>query len=208
VATTQERLSGAKNSYSRLRWTPLSDTSRNWHMAPQRQAQTTRPRSTNLEQNKKTISFYMPNNISTWDVRSGSDNPTKPVPVNDVVNTVRKMECRKKGRPSCAKWDMQRDEYHKKMRILESKVGNFEIQGKVPTMFKFQFHIIARTDDITNLETGDILSHDKFGVFALQSKVSWSKNVMDEHSCPDQILSGAAVTYFCILHSACSCLLP
>jgi hypothetical protein len=54
-------------------------------------------RSTNLEQYKKTISFYMPNKISAWDVRSASGNPTKSVPVSDVVNTVRKTECRKQG---------------------------------------------------------------------------------------------------------------
>jgi hypothetical protein len=42
------------------------------------------------------------------------------------------------------------------MQILEAKLGNYELQGKVPTMLKFQFHIIARTYDITNLETGDL----------------------------------------------------
>jgi hypothetical protein len=85
------------------------------------------------------------------------------------------------------------------MQMLEVKLGNYELQGKVPTMLKFQFHIIARTDDITNLETGDLRLHNKFGAFALQTKLSWSKNVMEERSFPDQILLGAAVTYFCIL---------
>jgi hypothetical protein len=80
-------------------------------------------RSSNLEQNKKAISFYMPNNHSSWDVHSGSGNPSKLVPVNDVFNTVRKMECRKQGRPSCAKRDMKREEYHNTMRILESMAG-------------------------------------------------------------------------------------
>jgi hypothetical protein len=84
-------------------------------------------RSTNLDQNKKASSFYMPNNISPWDVHSGSGNPTKSVPVNGVVNTVHKMECRKQGCPSCAKWDMKREEYRKTMWILDSKAGNFEM---------------------------------------------------------------------------------
>jgi uncharacterized metal-binding protein len=113
-------------------------------------------RSTNLEHYKKAISFYMTNNILAWDIRSASGNPTKSLPVNDVVNTVRKMECRKQGRPSCAKRDMKREEYRMTMRILEAKLENYELQGKVPTMLKFQFHIIARTNDITNLETGDL----------------------------------------------------
>jgi hypothetical protein len=109
------------------------------------------------------------------------------------------MECRKQGRPSCAKRDMKREEYRMTMRILEANLGNYDLQGKVPTMFKFQFHIIARTEDITNLKTGDLRSHNKSGAFALQTKVSWSKNVMEECSCPYQLLLGAADTYFWIL---------
>jgi hypothetical protein len=95
-------------------------------------------RSTNLEQNKKDISFYMPNNISTWDAHSGVGNPTKLVPVKNIVNTVRKIECRNQDHPSCTKWDMKREECRKTIRIIESKAGNFEMQGKVPTMLKFQ----------------------------------------------------------------------
>jgi hypothetical protein len=81
------------------------------------------------------------------------------MPVNDVVDTVHKMECRKQGRPSCAKWDMKGEEYRKTMRLLESKAGNYEMHNKVPTVLIFQFHIIAWIDDITNLETGDLRSH-------------------------------------------------
>jgi hypothetical protein len=83
-------------------------------------------RSSNLEQAKKSISFFMPNKHMLWDVRSSSGNPSKSVPVNDTVATVRKLECRKQGRPSCAKRDMKRAEYRKTMRILEAKYGNFE----------------------------------------------------------------------------------
>jgi hypothetical protein len=118
-------------------------------------------RSTSLEQYKKAISFYMPSTLLAWDVRLASGNPTRSVPVNDVVNTVHKMECRKHGRPSCAKRDMKREEYHMTMRILEAKLGNHELKGKVPAMLEFQFHIIVRTDNITNPETGNLQSHNK-----------------------------------------------
>jgi hypothetical protein len=143
----------------------------------------------------------MPKKHMSWDVRSSSGNPSKSMLVNDTVATVRKLECRKQGRPSCAKRDIRRAEYRKTMCILEAKYGNFEWQSKTPTMLKFQFHIIARTDDITNLETNDhdLRSHDTFGEFALQTKVSWSKNVMEERACPDQLLIGAAGTNCCIL---------
>jgi hypothetical protein len=94
---------------------------------------------------------------------------------------------------------MNREEYHKTMRILEFKERFFEIQGKVPAVLKFQGHIISRIEDITNIETGDLCSHDKVGMFSLQTKVSWSKHVMEERSCPYQISIGASDTYFCIL---------
>jgi hypothetical protein len=145
-------------------------------------------RGTNLEQYKKAISFYMPNKISAWDVRSASGNPTKSVPVNDVVNTIRKMECRKQGRPSCAKRDMKREEYHMTMRILKAKLGNYKLQGKVPTMLKFQFHIIARTDDITNLKkaiydrtTNSVRLHSR--PKCLLVKMLWKSDLVQTKSC-------------------------
>jgi hypothetical protein len=157
-------------------------------------------RSSKLQQAKKAISWNMPNKHMPWDVRSNSGNPTRSIPVNDVIKLVMKAEVRKQGRPSCAKRDMKRNEYHKTMRILEAETGDYDKQSKYPTMLKFQFHIIGRTDDITNLETNDLRSHDKFGSFALQTKASWSENVMEEHDCPDQMLLGADdVDFVCCL---------
>jgi hypothetical protein len=156
-------------------------------------------RSSNLEQAKKSILFFIPNKHISWDVRSSSGNPSKSVSVNDTVTIVRKLEFRKQGRPSCTKRDMKRAEYHKTMRILEAKRGNFEWQSNTPTMLKFQFHIIAQTDNITNLETIDLRSHNMFGKFALQNKVSWSMDVTKERACPYQLLSVAADTDLCIL---------
>jgi hypothetical protein len=68
------------------------------------------------------------------------------------------------------------------------------MQSKFPAMLKTQFHII------------DLRSHDNFGDFALQTKVSWSKNVMEERECPDQILIGAADTDFCVLLGLVCCM--
>jgi hypothetical protein len=65
------------------------------------------------------------------------------------------MECQKQGRPSCANHDMKREEYHETMRLMEAR-DNFEMQSKYPSMLKIQFHITARADDITNLETDDL----------------------------------------------------
>ena len=66
-------------------------------------------------------------------------------------------------------------------------------------MMRFKFHIIGRVDGICNIETFNLKSHDTFGGFALQTKVSWSKNVVEERDCPDQLLLGANDTDFCVL---------
>jgi hypothetical protein len=65
-------------------------------------------------------------------------------------------------------------------------------------MLKLQFHIIGRADVISNLETIDLRVHEQSN-FALQMAVSWSKNVLNEQNCPDQILIGAIDTDFCVL---------
>jgi hypothetical protein len=84
-------------------------------------------------------------------------------------------------------------------RIFERDATTIDLMIKAPTMMKMQFHLIGCSDNITNLETRDFWSHNKFKDFCLQTKVSWSKNVMEECDCPDQILLGSADPDFCVL---------
>jgi hypothetical protein len=94
----------------------------------------------------------------------------------------------------------KRPEYRKTLRLLEQYPnGNLNCVLWIPCMLKLQFHIIGRADDISNVETMDIHHHDQFPAMALQMAVSWSKNVLDERDCPDQILLGAMDTNFCVL---------
>jgi hypothetical protein len=67
------------------------------------------------------------------------------------------------------------------------------------TMMKYQYHLIGRSDDIIHFKMTDIEAHPLFSQFALKTKVRWSKNVMDERKCPDQIFLGAMDPDFCIL---------
>ena len=66
-------------------------------------------------------------------------------------------------------------------------------------MKKVQFHIIGCADDVSNLETSDLRQHGKFKTHCPQTKVSWSKNVLEEQECPDQILLDAMDADFCVL---------
>jgi hypothetical protein len=60
-------------------------------------------RNSTLDMYKKSISFFMPNSIPTWDRLNNRGNPTKAVEVNNFLKLVTKFEVRKKGKPSCAK---------------------------------------------------------------------------------------------------------
>jgi hypothetical protein len=53
-------------------------------------------RGSTLHSYKKSISYFMPNKIPTWDRINNTRNPTKTVKINDFIKIVQKMECRKK----------------------------------------------------------------------------------------------------------------
>ena len=58
-------------------------------------------------------------------------------------------------------------------------------------MLLYQYYLIARCDDVGHFLIRDLHGHSdpRFSKFALQTKVTWSKNVYEERNCPDQIFS-------------------
>ena len=156
-------------------------------------------RASGLEFVKKAVSFFMPNRNAHWNVETATGNPTMSVAVNDLIKRIKRQEVRKRGKKSNAKRDLKRPEFRKTLRLLESHTNCFNRRFRSPSMAKLQFHIIARADDISHLETNDLREHDKFKTFAAQVKVSWSKNVLEDRDCPDQILLGANDPDFCVL---------
>ena len=135
-------------------------------------------RSSGLEFVKKAVSFFMPNQNVKWNVETQSGNPTMSVAVNGLIKNIKKLEVRKRGKKSNAKRDMKCPEFRKLLQLLQTH-GDVLRRHRIPCMMKTQFHIIGRADDISNLETFDLWQHDKFKAFPLQTKVSWSKNVLE-----------------------------
>jgi hypothetical protein len=70
-------------------------------------------------------------------------------------------------------------------------------------MLKYQYHLIARCDDLANFRTLDLHGHNNplYSNFALQTKVFWSKNVLEERDCPEQIFLGSYDHDYCLLLS-------
>lgn len=151
-------------------------------------------RSSCIEQYKKAISFYMPNRIATW--CNGQGNPTKSAEVNDLIKEMKKFEVRGEGKDSNAKRPLRENEFRKTLELLKSQ-DTFDHRYKYPTMCLWQYHLIGRIDDVVHFERNDPRGHPDFE-FALRTRVRWSKNVMEERRCPDQILLGSADPEYCL----------
>ena len=54
-------------------------------------------RSSWVQYAKKAISFFMPNRLAHWDVRTRTGNPTKSAELNDLIKMIKKKEVRKQG---------------------------------------------------------------------------------------------------------------
>jgi hypothetical protein len=140
----------------------------------------------------------MPDNSVPWNTVANCGNPTMSKAVNKFINGIKKLEVWKQSKESNAKRDMTRAKFKKTLQLLQDARG-FANQYKTTTMLKLQFHLSARTDDISNLEALGLREHEKFGAFSLQTQVAWSKNVNEERNCPPQIILGANDPDFCCL---------
>jgi hypothetical protein len=138
-------------------------------------------REATLDMYKKSISYYMPNSIPTWDRLHNMGNPTKSVEVNNFLKLVGKFEVRKKGKPSCAKRALKKDEFIFALDLLGNREKDFQ-RYQMTAMMKLQFHLIGRSDDICKLETDSFSGHadPRFARFALQIKVTWSNKKLEE----------------------------
>jgi hypothetical protein len=68
----------------------------------------------------------------------------------------------------------------------------------IPSLFKFQYNLIARIDDSTQFLMENLTANPDFN-FTLHSKLNWSKNVNEERDAPNQILIGSLDLLYCVL---------
>ena len=150
-------------------------------------------RSSSLEMRKKAVSFFMPNKAAPW--VNGQGNPTRSGQVNDVIRTLKKYEVRGVAVESQDKRPLTQPEFLKTLDILKG-VEDIDHKLRYPLMALTQHHIITRVDDCCELKVDGPRGHDRFP-FALQLKVRWSKNVLEERDCPDQIMLASMNNKYC-----------
>ena len=64
--------------------------------------------------------------------------------------------------------------------------------------FLFQFHIMARLDDVGNFKCDNIMVNLEYP-YTLKSKMHWSKNVVEERESSNQIIIGSIDPNLCVL---------
>lgn len=149
-------------------------------------------RASSLEQLKKGISFFMPNNHPQW--CNGQGNPTKSSVITKMIAQVKLCEVRKEGAPSRVKRPLTQAEFRKMLELLRKhgdEKSDYSHSVKYPAMCLWQYHLVGRVDDTAHFEIQDPRSHDAYPGL-LKTRVRWSKNVRDEQACPPQILFGSA----------------
>ena len=135
--------------------------------------------------------------------RSNDGNPTKCSEVNDFVKYLRKLEARKQGAASKTRRPMEEREFRRLHEVFKT-FGAPHSSGiwklGMPALINFQFHMIARIDDTTQVIMDHIRVHNHFEN-ALKTRLNWSKNVQDERDAPWQIVLGSMNPIFCVLIS-------
>ena len=156
-------------------------------------------RSSTLAFHKKALSYFMPNKHLGWNMVSLSGNPTRSPEINDLIKQVKRHEVRGEGVSSQVRRALTLPEF----RSLVGMVPNsetFNLQVRIPCILKFQVHLIARVDDAAHVLMNKIWAHGMFD-YALQVRLRWTKNCLEERDAPEQIILGASDQDFCVLTS-------
>jgi hypothetical protein len=93
--------------------------------------------------------------------KSGS-NPTKSIPVNDLIKKIKKKEVQKQGKNSMARGGLVAAEFEQTLGLLED---NNDIKKKfmVSNAARFQYAaMVARIDDTANIKEADLKPNPRF----------------------------------------------
>ena len=115
-----------------------------------------------------------------------------------LVKGIKKHEVCGEGVPSQARRDVSTEEFRLLLRIAESHMNSFEYCLRLPTMMKFQLHLIARIDDTSHVKACDFKVHPEFE-FALSVRLRWTKNCLEERDAPQQLILGAMDPDICLI---------
>ena len=85
--------------------------------------------------------------------------------------------------------------------LLKDEEVSFEAKYGIRAFNNYQFHMIGRVDDCTQLQLESVQSNQNFPSFAIKTKLNWSKNVLEERDSPWQVVFGGNNPLYCTLTS-------
>ena len=156
-------------------------------------------RSNTLAFHKKALPYFMPNKHLGWNTVSLSGNPTGSPEVNDLIKRVRRHEVRGEGVSSQVRHALTLPEFCSLVGMAPNS-ETFNLQVRIPCILKFQVHLIARVDNAAHVLMSKLRAHGMFN-YALQVRLRWTKNCLEERDAPEQIILGASDQDFCVLTS-------
>ena len=106
----------------------------------------------------------MPKRLMSWYVIGGQGNPTQSIDVNDLIAKVKKKEVQKEGKSSQARRSIELKEFKEAQKILMEEYGEDHITRPygIPCLTRFQFHLISRINDSTQLLISNISLNPDF----------------------------------------------
>ena len=140
----------------------------------------------------------MPNKPTPWNEIANQGNPTRSTAINQLIHDVKKKEVHNQG----ARRLLTTVKYRRMQSILKADDEDQLWKYGIPVMNSFQFHLIGRIDDTTQLLVENLKGHPQF-TFCLTACLSWSKNGRKKrvHDAPWQVVIGAMDVAYCVLIS-------
>jgi hypothetical protein len=157
-------------------------------------------RSSNLEAHKRAISHFMPRKLIPWDPISLIGNPTKSKEVNELINCIKKFECRREGVPSKARRPIEFDEFKNLLDVTrDPSVDTDDLRRcRMASVLTLQWQLIGRIDDMMKLKI-DRISTNPSHAGTGNTKIEWSKNITEERDAAEQILLASNDPKLCAL---------
>jgi hypothetical protein len=82
--------------------------------------------------------------------------------------------------------------------LLRAAENNDLLKFGMTALINYQFHLIARVDDVAKLLVSHIRVHNHFP-HLLKTRLNWSKNVNEERDAPWQIVIGSMDPVYCVV---------
>jgi hypothetical protein len=123
--------------------------------------------------------YFWKKGISKFFCNAGVDNKTQGPQITEFVDRIKRMEVRGKGQLSKARVPFKYQDFVHLIQMLKQDVrggGNDIRKYGIPAMLCFQFSLICRFDDATQMLSANLQHNDRFPQHALNNEMLHGKH--------------------------------